>query len=362
MTVYNEMIGSHMALSTGDDAGAGSGPTAFRNADAAWIAGELIPCDILLGWNITLPTYNTTRTGAMSTSRVQNRYSTGRKEGIWKSQHALQTCQFGWWIKQTAGTPTNEGTPAGYNTHTLTISASNTPLWYGIHFERESIASNELRYDLVGLLPSMRTIECGESRDLFDAKQEITVPFAKKVAGGDIAAQTQRPDNIIGTKWKTWDHLITGNGGGKSANMTGLLYNGGSLEVDVTRIKLIESRGYKFGAPDTSGYPTVGLYGGYDYSVELDVMPVGNALYTLNEIKHEDYAGDLDFAFGFIADATNDRIDYVFDKMKLIHFDEVNDYNKHLEGYTITLEPLDITSSCTETGIDGLDNTHFENP
>ena len=46
----------------------------------------------------------------------------------------------------------------------------------------------------------------------------------------------------------------------------------------------------------------------------------------------------------------------------MVPFDEVNDYNKYIEGYTITLEPLDKDSSLTVTGIDNLDNTHFENP
>jgi hypothetical protein len=363
MAIYNEMVGSHMALATGDNAGAGSGLTAWINAKAAYIAGELIPCDIPLGWDIEEPTYNTARSGSMSTSRVSNRYSTGRREGVWKSKHAFQTCQFIYWLMQTAGTPTTEGTPVGYNTHALTVGTVNTPLWHGIHFERESIASNELRYDMMGLLPSQLSIECGPGKDLFDATQEITVPFAYvKTDASDITAQTERPFNVVGTKWKTWDNLITGNGAGKSANLTGLLYNSTSLEVDVLRVKINLSRTYKFGAPDNTDYWTTGLIGDFEYTVELDVHPVGDALYTLNRLKKESYAGDLDFAFSFTADATNDKISFTFDKMYLVPFRQINDYKQNIEGYTITLEPFDHTSSLTVTGIDGLDNTHFENP
>ena len=154
MTRYNEMKDCHVALSLGDDAGAGSGLTAWRNADAAFIAGELIPVDLLLEWSLITPTYETNKAGARTTSKVAERHSMGRREGVWKSKHAFQTCQFLWWLMQTAGTPTNEGVPAGYNTHTITIGASNVPKWFGIHFEKEGITSNELRYDLMGMLPS----------------------------------------------------------------------------------------------------------------------------------------------------------------------------------------------------------------
>lgn len=50
MTRYNEMANCHMALSTGDDSGAGKGLTAWRNADSAFILEEIIPSDLMLGW------------------------------------------------------------------------------------------------------------------------------------------------------------------------------------------------------------------------------------------------------------------------------------------------------------------------
>lgn len=367
MTIYNEMGDSQIALVTGDDAGAGVGLTNWLNAYTKFAVAEIIPCDIPLGWNYKPLSYTTVRNGVMTSSRVSDRHSSMRNPGIWMSKHALQTCQFGWWLKQTASTPTTEGTPAGYNTHVLTISAVSTPLWHGIHFERTGIASNTLIYDMMGLTPSDRVITC-DNKENFDAIQEITVPFAVKIDGDDVTNQTPRPYQTTGSKWKTFDHLITGNGAGKSANLTGMLYNNLSLEFDVIGMRIIEHRDTQMKVPLKSataaidGCMSVGRMHKHEYSVELDVQPIGDMIYDLNGLKKESYVGDLDLAFGFIADATNDRIDYVFDKMYMVEFDEVNAYDKWLEGYTLTFEPFDNTSSMTETGIDNLDNTHFENP
>ena len=364
MTRYNNVENCHLALSTGDDAGAGSGLTAWRNADAAFIAGELIPSDILLGWYNKSPTYVTNKAGARSSTRVAERHSTGRQAGLWKSKHAFQTSQFIWWLMQTTGTPTTENTPVGYNTHTLTIGATNVPKWYGIHFEREGITSNELRYDLMGALPSDLVISCVEGSGAPEerlATQEISIPYAYlKSSASEIAAQTPRPADTTGSTWKTWDHLIAGNGGGRVPS--GLTYNANQLEVDVIAKHLHLHRDYAFGPRDTNGYPINGNLLGWDYYITMDVVPTGNALYDLNRTKKESYAGDLDDIFSFTSDATNDKITFTYDKMYLVPFDEENDYKKNIEGYTITLEPLDTTSSLTVVGIDNLDNTHMENP
>ena len=368
MTTYNEMIDSHMALSTGDDAGAGSGLTDWLNGYAASIAGELIPSDLMLGWNLKPPTWNTVRPGTFTTSKVKHRYSTKRGEGVWKSKHAFQTVQFLWWLMQTAGTPTTENTPVGYNTHAITISASNIPLWNGIHFEREGIGSNELRYDLYGLLPSDLVINCGQSKERERATQEITVPFAfLKTDASDIAAQTPRPTGATGSIWKDWNHLIIGNGGGDVPS--GLTYNSNQLEVDVLDMSLVFHRDYYFGPGSSSataairGTPLTGMLLGWDYKIILQVMPQGDLLYELNaDSKKEDYSGELDFDFYFTADATNDKDRFNYDKLFMIPFDEINDYDKAIEGYTITLQPFDKDSSVTVTGISNLDNTNFENP
>ena len=361
MTTFNEVKDSHMALSTGDDSGVGSGLTDWRNAKAVFIAGELIPVDQLLGWTNRPPVKVTERPGAMTTSRVKDRYSKNRQLGLWQSKHAFQTVQFCYWLMQTPSTPTTEGTPAGYNTHLLTKGTSNVPLWNGIHFEREGITSNELRYDLMGFCPSELIIKCSPTLEEQKAIQEIAINYAYLNRGAsDIAAQTLRPHQAVGSLWKTWDHLIAGNGVGK--NPTGLTYDSNPLEVDVISFEAhLKREIFIGGIPDTSGYYQIGLMLGWDYWYVLDVKPIGDALYDLNHVAKEDYA-DLDYDFKFDADATNDNIRFNNDKLYLVPFDEDNDWDKYIEGYTITLEPLDTNSSLTITGIDNLDNTHFENP
>jgi hypothetical protein len=356
MVKYNSMAAFHMAIATGNDAGGGSGLTAWRNGDAAFIAGELQACDIPLGWNYTPINYSTVTDGAASTSRVSDRYSINRNYGIWKSKHAFQTCQFIYWLMQTAAGETSGSDPY---THTLTIGTDNTPKWHGIHFERESIASNELRYDFMGLCPSDLVISCSKRKGERSAIQEITIPFANKVAGSNIAAQAQRPWGVTGTKKKTWNHCINGNGGGFVPS--GLTYNGNQLECDVDGHRLIFHRDVELSVPDTNGLMTVGQMYGWKYSVELDVIPTGDLIYSLNGLKKEDYAGDLDYLFSYEVDAANDDIDFAYDKMYMLEFDEVNDYSQWKEAYTITLEPLDTTSSLTVVGIDDLAATAFGN-
>ena len=362
MTTFNQAKDAHMALATGDDSGTGSGLTDWRNLKAPFIAGELIPADQFLGWSNKKPIKLTQEQGSMTSSRVSNRVNVNRQLGSWKSLHAFQTSQFCYWLMQTIGTPTTENTPVGYNTHLLTIGATNTPLWNGIHFEREGISSNELRYDMVGFCPSDLEINCAPNIELFKATQEITIPYAyAKVDASDIAAQTKRNDQLTGSLWKTWDHLIAGNGVGKDPS--GLTYNGASLEVNVKTLKIKLHRDIFIGGiPDITGYFQVGLMYGFKYSYVMDVDPIGDALYILNDTAKEDYAGDLDYDFKFEAEATNDNIRFNNDKLYLVPFDEDNDWNKYTEAYTIILEPLDTSSSLTITGIDNLNNDHFENP
>lgn len=366
MTTYNEVLDSHMALMVGKTTGAGEGLNDWLNGYLASAANELIPSDLMLGWDIKPPTYNTTRPGQFTTSRMSHRYSTNRGAGIWKSKHAFQTCQFIWFLMQTAA-PTTENTPTSYNTHALTIPATNVPLWKGIHFEREGITSNELRYDLYGMLPSDLVINCGASKDNYKATQEITIPFAYlKRDAVDLAAQTPRDTGATGSIWKDWDHIITGNGGGDVPS--GLTYNSAQLEVDIINISLKFHRDYYFGPASASataairGTPLSGLMLGWDYSIVLQVIPNGDLLYILNNTKAEDYAGHLDYDFYFNADNINDKIRFNYDELYMVPFDEVNDYNKYIEGYTITLEPFDKDSSVVITGIDNLDKTAYENP
>lgn len=362
MTTYNEAKDSHMALATGDDSGGGSGLTDWINGKAVYIAGELIPTDRLLGWRNRPPVKITEEYGHMTSAKVKGRRSGKRQLGLWESMHDFQTPQLIFWLMQTTGTPTNEGTPASYNTYTLTIGTPNTPQWHGIHFEREGISSNELRYDLMGFCPYDIVINCSPTMEEQKATQEIKIEYAYLNRGAsDLAAQTRRPGDTTGSLFKTWDHLVAGAGAGK--DVQGLTYNGNPLEIDVINVSIHLERGrFIGGMPDSTGYFQSGLMLGWKYSYILDVVPIGDALYDLNHVDKESYAGDLDYDFKFQADATNDYIRFNNDKLYLVPFDEANDWKQYFEGYSITLEPLDENSSLQVIGVGNLDNTHFENP
>ena len=362
MTRYNQIKDCHIALATGNDALGGRGLTAWRNADLVYEALELIPADQLLGWYNKPPVKITKEYGTMTASRVSGRSSRNRQLGEWKSKHAFQTCQFIYWLMQAC--TTQEGVPSvGYNTHTITKGTTNVPVWNGIQFEREGITSKELRYAMMGFCPLDLVINCSPTMEEQKVTQEITIPYAYlNRAASDIAAQTKRNDQLLGSVWKTWDHAVKGNGVGKVPS--GLTYGStpAQLEVDVIGLSIKLHRDiFIGGVPDTSGYYRNGLMLGGKYSVILDVIPTGDLLYTVNDTDKESY-DHLDYHFSFEHDAVKDDIDFNFNEMYMIPFDEDNDWNKYNEGYSITLEPLDETSSLTIIGIDNLDNDHFENP
>lgn len=350
--VYNDAAGTHKAITKRGSL------TAWRNGDVKIASAECIPTDQLLQWDLQVPTPITEEYGTFKSSYINDRKSIGRRIGQWKSIHAFQTAQFCWWLMQTCST--TENTPVGYNTHAITLAAAPTPDNHGIHFERESISSEERRYDLLGFLPSDLVISCSETS--WPAKQELTVPFAfaKTSSTDDIAPQTKRPRATTGTIWKDWGHVVAGNGGGESPS--GFTYNSNPMEVDIVGLRIMLHRNVEFGTFDSDAYYTQGFLRTFKYSVQLDVKPRGDSLYVLNETEAEDYATDLDYDMKFEADATNDNIRFLFDKMYMIPFDELNDWNKWFEGYTITLDPLDSTSSLTITGIDLLDDDHYEDP
>ena len=353
---------THLALATGNDAGGGSGLTAWRNADAAFISGELQPTDQFIGGSFTFPKPKTEEVGALQAIYVSDRREAGRIRGSLSLEFALQTAQFCWWLWQTCST--TENTPVGYNTHAITLLSSQTPKWHGFHIERETPSKNiTRRVDIMGFLPKELRIRCDP--DVFTAIQTLGVDFAYyKPSASEIVPQTKRPSLTIGSIKKNWSHLVAG---GLGENQTALTYNNTAVAVAIKGITIILTRKNKFGIPDANNYPAEGFLQGVKFSYELDVEPYDSAtledLFALNDTKKSAYAGDLDFDFKFQAQATKDYIRFNNDKLFLLPFDEMAiKRTEWFEGYTITLEPLDDTSSLAITGIDSVDNDGYENP
>lgn len=353
---------THIALATGDNTGAGVGLTAWRNADAAFISAELQPTDQFIGGSFKFPKPKTEEMGALQAAYISDRREAGRLRGSLSLEFALQTAQFCWWLWQECST--TEGTPVGYNTHAITLKESQTPKWHGFHIERETPSENiTRRVDIMGFLPKELRIRCDPS--MFTAIQTLNVDYAfYKPSAAEISPQTKRPALTIGSIKKNWSHLVAG---GLGENQTALTYVGTEIAVAIKGITIILTRKNKFGIPDANNYPAAGFLQGAKFSYELDVEPYDSAtlvdLFSLNDIKKSDLAGDIDFDFSFIAQATNDKIRFNNDKLFMLPFDEMAIKREEwFEGYTITLEPLDDTSSLAITGIDSVDNDGFENP
>ena len=353
---------THIALATGDNAGAGVGLTAWRNADAAFISAELQPTDQFIGGSFKFPKPKTEEVGALQATYVSDRREAGRLRGSLNLEFALQTAQFCWWLWQACST--TENTPVGYNTHAITLNEAQTPKWHGFHIERETPSENiTRRVDLMGFLPKELRIRCDP--EVFTAIQTLVVDHAfYKPAASEIAPQTKRPALTIGTIKKNWSHLVAG---GLGENQTALTYVGTEIAVAIKGITIILTRKNKFGIPDANNFPAAGFLQGAKFSYELDVEPYDSAtlvdLFSLNDIKKSALAGDIDFDFKFQAQATNDYIRFNNDKLFMLPFDELAiKRTEWFEGYTITLEPLDDTSSLAITGIDGVNNNGYENP
>lgn len=346
-----------MALYTADNYNAAIATkgqlTAFRNADVKLASAECIAPDTFQSASITLPAPKTTRSGRLN-KRIFSRYTTGYTDGKVISRHSLQTCQFGYWLKQ--GCSTTENTPAGYNTHALSLRTTSTPISFGYHFQSE-LASNNTYWDFLGIIPIRRSISCKE--DDWTAKQELEFEFAYAQKSGDDINPTHRNEGATGTITKNWGHFVTG---GLGANQTALTYNSGDTECHIIGFRIIEMNRGKLRARDASGFATVGTLFDYDYRVELDVVPDGDALFNLLDVAPEDYAGDLALDFYATADATNDKIRYQFNTLYLLPYTREVNFENWAEAYTVFLEPYDSDSTFTETGIDSLDNDNYENP
>ena len=214
----------------------------------------------------------------------------------------------------------------------------------------------------MGFLPRELRIRCDP--EIFTAIQTLGVDYAYYKPGGDeITPQTKRPALTIGTIKKNWSHLVAG---GLGENQTAFTYNGTAVAVAIKGITIILSRKNKFGIPDSDNFPAAGFMQGAKFSYELDVEPYDSStlvdLFAINDLKKSAYAGDLDFDFKFMANATKDYIRFNNDKLFLLPFDEMAiKRTEWFEGYTITLEPLDDTSSLAITGIDSVDKKVFEN-
>ena len=330
--------------------------TDFTNSKVKLATAECIATDRFRNCVITFPK-SQTETRGVGTGFVQTRSSTGGALGRYAGLYDLQTAQFGYWIWQSCST--QEGTPASYNTHTITLNSSVTPLNFGLHAQSK-LTDNNLYWDLLGILPVSRSITCSERQWI--ATQTINLEYAYLQTSGDDITKTEHSHSTEGSVLKNWGHCVTG---GLGAAQTALTINSGSTECDITGFTINQTRERSFFTPDSDGYYTKGEVYTAGWEVLLDVIPTGDMLTTILETNKEDYSGTLggDLALTFsIQNTTNDKITYTFNTLYLESFDWVMDRNTWVYKQQIRLVPFDNSSTMQEVGIDNLNNDHYENP
>jgi hypothetical protein len=325
--------------------------TAWRNADVKLATGECVAADQFKSCFLTLPTYQTTRRG--TSGYIKTRDTSMRKIGRYTGTHLFQTAQFIYWIMQACST--TENTPAGYNTHAITLNSSVTPLNFGIHFQHK-LTSNNLLWDALGLLPRELRISCSEINQV--TTQQIMMDFAHANTASDDFTKVDRAGGTTGTVTKNWNHAVAGGLGGDSSALS---YNAGH-EWDVVGFDISLRRDNGFYARDSTGYPTIGEVYGFDWSITLNILPRGDMIWDIMNTEKASYAGDLDLDFKLQADATNDYVRFVFDKLYLMPTDKQASYDKYTDSYQLTFEPMSNASSLTVTAVDSLNNDHYENP
>lgn len=242
-------------------------------------------------------------------------------------------------------------TTQGTTIHTITLNSSQTPVNSAIHYESE-LTGEDVRADLLGLVPKSLSITCNQYTDGYVAYQTFNQEFAyTRFSGGDLT----KPVDII-DKPLTWDHLMTGT--------ITFEYNGTPVEMDELGVTIDLIRVSQLIVTDGNGYPTKGKLLGLDYAVRLRVKSTGNMLKTIAATAKGSYAGDLDIIFKWQKSADK-YVQLLFDKMYLVPESLVDkitfDEEGWFTGYELTLEPYDDTSSLTVTCEDHCNKTYYEN-
>ncbi len=347
MVEYMARDGYYMAFACGSDL------TAWDNAQAALIVGELNEMDWFVGASVQHTKPKTVEVNPMTASHYPKRLDEGRDIGIIATTHYLQT---GILTANTMGAvSTVEASP---NVHTITKDTDVTPLKLAFHVEKEGTIANR-RKDMMGLLPM--GLDIGVSEPNPTAKQTYNGEFAFTGAGGDLAQPTALTQ-VTHTPYN-WYHYRDSNGASE------FKYNSGAINVSI--IGFLMHIGWKdklFGPYDLNGYPTNGVtvppFASY---VDMDVRITdegGTDINVIADTKHASYAGDLDFIADFYESATR-FLKYTWDKTYIVpnSYREVfQERGAWFDGAQFRLALLNETSSLAVEEKNALNNDYYLNP
>lgn len=347
MVSYMARDGYYMAYACGVDL------TAWDNAQAAIIVGELNAMDWFIGANVTHTKPRTVNINPMSSTHYPKRLTTGVQRGRIMSTHYLQTGILSYAVM---GACTTAGGADPY-TKSITKKATEIPESFAFHLEKEGTTANR-RKDLMGVVPNNLNISVSESDPI--ARQTYTGQFAFTGAGGNLAQPT--PFVQVTNPPLTWYNYKHGTGASE------FQYNSGDINVDILglNIEFGWSRAL-FGVYDNAGYPTNGLVTPpFTTRITLDCLRIDAGdtdIETISDTDYASYAGDLDFIADFYVGA-NDYLKFDFQDMYVdpTSFEEMFvSEGDWFDGVRFDLVFKDESSTLAITDKSDLSKIYFEN-
>jgi hypothetical protein len=327
--------------------------TAWDNAQAALVVGELNAMDWFYSANINPRAPMTQRANPMTAAHYQKRITTGKTEGTISNTHYLQTGILTYAVMGKC--TTTEATP---NTHAITKSTVTNPIYFAMHYEKEG-TSNSRRWDFMGWVPQALDIYVSERSTI--AFQTLTGKFGYSGTGSNLA-QPGALTQVIHAPY-TWFHTKNASGA------TEFTYNTGDLNLDLTEIHMhIGWADTLWGALDSDGFNTEAwVVPPFNCYVDIGARRTDAAdtdIDTLIALDHASYAGDLDFILDFYESATR-YLRYTWDDMyipKESYTEVFPDESTWYEGVRFRLEFRNETSSLAVSEKNALNNDYYENP
>lgn len=338
----------------------GTDLTAWLNAKAALVVGELNAIDWFYSANVTHTKPRTININPMTASMYPKRIQSGRFLGNIVTTHYFQT---GILTYAVMGACATAGAGDPY-THTITKATSETPVSIAFHLEKEGTTDNR-RKDIMGVVPRSLDIRVSERNPI--ALQSYNANFAYTGSGSDLAQPTAHTQaNLPPYTWFNYK-----NSSGASA----FEYNSGAIDVDIVSVDMhIAWSDTLFGAYDGTGYPSNGVVvPPFDSYVTLGVRITDAAGTQINDISDlravvsgegaAEYAGDISFIADFYRGA-NDYIKFTWTDMYVDpeSYQEVfQAEGEWFDGITFTLRFKDESSTLAVEEKNNLDKTYYEN-
>jgi len=326
--------------------------TAWDNAQAALLVGELNAMDWFISAEVTHTKPRTERINPMTSGHIPKRLNVGRILGEYSTTHYLQTAILQYVVM--GACTTTEATP---NIHAITKTTGQDPIRFATHLEKE-VTTNHRRRETMGHIPLSLDVYCSEKAPI--ATQTLNTQFAFTGVGSDLEQPTAFVQAThLPYNWYNYKH---------ASGASSFLYNNGAVGIDITEIhEHIGWSGALFGTYDSNGYPTAGkLVPPFNSYIDIGFRftDTGTDIRAISDLSHASYAGDLDMIIDYYESATRyrkntwDDLYVVPESFKEIFKTEGSWY----DGATVRLEFRNETGSVVGEEKNALNNDYYENP